>query len=184
MEVTLEINMQSKILLSAGVAALLFGFPALSQTPAPVAPPMQNSPTAMPATSGMGGWLASKLSGVDVYNTANEKIGDISDAVIGRDGRIEAVIISVGGFLGMGKHHVGVPFADVKWIDDPTRMSTNTQPAPIAPTPNTAGAPVDRSPTGTVRTTTSTEWRGVPNRIVVNMTKEQLKAAPEYQYNR
>ena len=58
------------------------------------------------ATSGQ--WRASKLVGVDVYNTANEKIGDISEILIDASGKVTSVIIGVGGFLGMGQHDVQV----------------------------------------------------------------------------
>jgi hypothetical protein len=45
---------------------------------------------------------ASKLIGTKVVNAANETIGDINEIVLGADGKAAAVIIGIGGFLGMG----------------------------------------------------------------------------------
>jgi sporulation protein YlmC with PRC-barrel domain len=57
-----------------------------------------------------GEWRASKLAGVDVFNEANEKIGDINDVILDKSGKAEKVILGVGGFLGMSEHYVAVPF--------------------------------------------------------------------------
>jgi PRC-barrel domain len=45
---------------------------------------------------------ASKLIGASVYNDRNEKIGSVDDLVLGKDNKADEVILSVGGFLGMG----------------------------------------------------------------------------------
>lgn len=44
-----------------------------------------------------------------VYDPADKKIGDITDAIVDADGRIVAFVIGVGGFLGMGEKDVAVP---------------------------------------------------------------------------
>ncbi|MEY9403618.1 2-methylaconitate cis-trans-isomerase PrpF [Bradyrhizobium japonicum] len=49
-----------------------------------------------------GEWSASKLAGVDVYNEANEKIGNIHDVILDRSGKVANVILGVGGVLGLG----------------------------------------------------------------------------------
>ena len=66
-----------------------------------------------------GQWRASKLDGLNVYNPNNDKIGDISELIVDRGGKVEAVVIGVGGFLGMGEHLVAVPFEKVQWVDQP-----------------------------------------------------------------
>jgi PRC-barrel domain len=45
-----------------------------------------------------------------VYDTADEKIGDVTDLIMGHDGTISTAVIAVGGFLGMGEKEVAVPF--------------------------------------------------------------------------
>src|ERR1700760_3712452 len=71
-----------------------------------------------------GEWRASKLVGVNVYNDANEKIGDINDVILDRSGKVENVVLGVGGFLGMGEHYVAVAYDSLKWSNEPPRSST------------------------------------------------------------
>ena len=54
-------------------------------------------------------FLASKFKGTDVIGADNEKIGDVSDILFDKSGKIEAFIVSVGGFLGMGAKDVALP---------------------------------------------------------------------------
>jgi sporulation protein YlmC with PRC-barrel domain len=53
-------------------------------------------------------WLASKFKGTDVVGTDDKKIGDVSDILFDKDGKIEAFIVSVGGFLGVGSKDVAL----------------------------------------------------------------------------
>jgi sporulation protein YlmC with PRC-barrel domain len=52
--------------------------------------------------------MSSKLIGLNVYNNANESVGEIEDLVIVDGKTISAVILGVGGFLGMGERYVSV----------------------------------------------------------------------------
>lgn len=89
----------------------------------------QTTPTPPPATSPSGQpmWYshqademrASKLIGTSVVNTANETIGDVNEIVLGKDGKVAAVIIGVGGFLGMGEREVAVSFSSLQMRRDP-----------------------------------------------------------------
>lgn len=57
--------------------------------------------------------LGSRLIGAPVYSTAGddaEEIGSINDLVFSENGQIEAVVIGVGGFLGIGEKNVAVDF--------------------------------------------------------------------------
>jgi sporulation protein YlmC with PRC-barrel domain len=56
----------------------------------------------------------SKLVGSKVYNNANENIGSIEDIILKADGAMDEVVLSVGGFLGIGDKYVAVPFSDLK----------------------------------------------------------------------
>jgi sporulation protein YlmC with PRC-barrel domain len=49
----------------------------------------------------------------DVYDPSNNKIGEIEDVLIDKSGKISAVIISVGGFLGMDTKDVAAPFSAI-----------------------------------------------------------------------
>ena len=112
-----------------------------------------------------GEWRATKLDGLDVYNPDNQKIGDISELIIDRNGKIDAVVIGVGGFLGMGEHQVAVPFEKVQWVDQPmartvatgTTTGSGTSSTPAAGTtsaPATTTTTVDRQTGSSVTTTT------------------------------
>jgi sporulation protein YlmC with PRC-barrel domain len=57
---------------------------------------------------------ASKLIGSTVVNTSNETVGDINEIVLSGEGRVAAVVIGVGGFLGMGEREVAVSFDSLR----------------------------------------------------------------------
>lgn len=59
-------------------------------------------------------WLASDVYKASVYDPSNNKIGDIDDLVINKDGTISTAVIGVGGFLGVGQKDVAIPFNDLK----------------------------------------------------------------------
>jgi sporulation protein YlmC with PRC-barrel domain len=85
-------------------------------------------------------WLAGRLVGTDVLNGQGEIIGKVSDVVLNGSGQVQAVVVGVGGFLGVGSKDVGVPFSAIKVGD-------------------------------------VLESRRL---VVLNVTKDQLKAAPTY----
>jgi sporulation protein YlmC with PRC-barrel domain len=49
----------------------------------------------------------------NVYDAADEKIGEVTDLIMGYDGRISTAVIAVGGFLGIGEKEVAVPFGSL-----------------------------------------------------------------------
>jgi ribosomal 30S subunit maturation factor RimM len=69
----------------------------------------------------------SKLVGSKVYNEANENIGSIEDIILKSDGAMDEVVLSVGGFLGIGDKYVAVPFSSLKIERDGSniRITTN-----------------------------------------------------------
>jgi sporulation protein YlmC with PRC-barrel domain len=129
------------------------------------------------------GWRASKLSGVDVYNEQNEKIGDISDVILDKSGKAAAVIIGVGGFLGMGEHLVSVPFDKVKWVNEPVRSNTAST-TTDRPATNSDGTRADgaRTTTGAATTTRASNDNWYPDHAMYSATKDQLKQMPEFKY--
>jgi sporulation protein YlmC with PRC-barrel domain len=54
---------------------------------------------------------ASKLIGTNVVNTANETVGEINDIILSKDGKAAALIVGVGGFLGIRERDVAVNFS-------------------------------------------------------------------------
>jgi sporulation protein YlmC with PRC-barrel domain len=95
--------------------------------------PGQPSPFAVNPTSGaQPQWYtqhgnemrASRLIGTTVVNDANESVGKISELVLSKDGKVAAVVIGVGGFLGMGEREVAVNFASLRIAHDSNNKTT------------------------------------------------------------
>lgn len=85
--------------------------------------------TAQPADAKLalkGNWRASKLMSLNVYNEANEKLGDINELLVDKSGKINAVVIGVGGFLGMGEHDIAVSMDKLKFVEEPVRTSSSS----------------------------------------------------------
>jgi sporulation protein YlmC with PRC-barrel domain len=57
---------------------------------------------------------ASKMIGSSVYDRQNRDIGKVSDVILGRDAKVDAVIVDVGSFLGMGGKDVAVRPNEIK----------------------------------------------------------------------
>ncbi len=107
--------------LSAAVIALLLATPTLAQT-APGSDSTASHAT-QPATTTAGAdanrfmtkeasnqWLVGNLWNRSVYNAQGKAIGDLKDVLIGPDGRVQALVVGVGGFLGLGEKNVAVDY--------------------------------------------------------------------------
>jgi hypothetical protein len=64
-----------------------------------------------------GGWRAGKIIDQIVKNAGGEELGEVDDLIISRDGKVEQIILSVGGFLGMDEKLVELPFTPLKITD-------------------------------------------------------------------
>ena len=128
-----------------------------------------------------GNWRVSKIVGLSVYNDNNESLGSINDLLTDKNGDIKAVVLGVGGFLGVGEHLVAVPLDKVKFVTEPIAYTG------AAGAPN-AGAAKTTSTTTTgaanpppARTAKANPW--YPDHAVFSATKDQLKAMPEFKYS-
>ena len=106
--------MMKKLVIGAALGALTVSG-ALAQSPSP-SPTSNPSPpaAAQTQTDRSGGkadfvssqkpdqWVATKFKGTEVLGSDNQSIGSISDILFDKSGKIDAFVISVGGFLGMG----------------------------------------------------------------------------------
>jgi len=61
-----------------------------------------------------GQMRASKLMGSAVYDAQDRNVGHVKDIIVDRDGKIAAVILDVGSFLGMGGKYVAISLNDLK----------------------------------------------------------------------
>jgi len=57
---------------------------------------------------------ATQMDGSRVYDRQNQNIGDIKDIILDKDGKVAAVVLNVGAFLGVGGKYVAVPMNDIK----------------------------------------------------------------------
>lgn len=84
---------------------------------------MQSSPMSKSGQSGKhrgfmnaapaNGSQASNLIGAEVKTSNNEDVGAVSDLIIDQKGQVVAVVVGVGGFLGMGEKDVAIGWDDV-----------------------------------------------------------------------
>ncbi|MFM0203312.1 PRC-barrel domain-containing protein [Paraburkholderia fungorum] len=96
-------------------AALLFGTLAGSNVTYAQGAPQAITEKRTDVVQLASGYRASKLSGADVYNKNKDTIGTLDDLIVSPSAdRSTYAILSVGGFLGMGKHLVAVPFTDLQ----------------------------------------------------------------------
>jgi sporulation protein YlmC with PRC-barrel domain len=183
----------SKFILAL-LSGAIIAVPAMAQTttaPRTTTTPMTTTPMSTTApmptghidaskwmTTEQGGWRASKLKGVNVYNNSNEKIGDIEELMLDNTGRIVAVVIGVGGFLGMGEHNVAVPFSDLKFVSHGRAVTGMAGTATTTTMPATSAVT-----TGHSNTDATTAAESYPDRVILDQTKDQLKAAPQFKYH-
>jgi sporulation protein YlmC with PRC-barrel domain len=66
----------------------------------------------------MDNMRAEELVGTTVYGTNDANVGEIGDVVLTQDGKADAVIIDVGGFLGMGEKEVAVGMDKLAFMTD------------------------------------------------------------------
>lgn len=188
------------------MAAALAAAPALAQSgssgsastpPAGAAASTMPGMTPADTAQQMPGTLrASKLVGLGVYNGSDERIGDINEVLLDRDGKAQAVVIGVGGFLGIGEHDVAVPFAALRW-EMASRVPSVIGATPGAAVGQTGGTALPMvptvaprsSPTGTAGATAANAPgaadvdRGYPDHAVLpNASRDQLRSAPQFRY--
>jgi sporulation protein YlmC with PRC-barrel domain len=170
--------MLAKYMAAGLVGSALLATVAFAQSPAAPTDSSTMKPAAASDSSFQGTWRASKLVGLNVYNDSNESLGSISDMLTDKSGNIKAVVIGVGGFLGVGEHLVAVSWDKIKFVDQPVAY-TGASNAPNAagnrPAPSTTTGAAPASPAK------SNPW--YPDHAMLSATKDQLKAMPEFKYS-
>lgn len=123
---------------AAAVFAMAVSMAAFGQQPAPTTSGPAKIFTTLPA-----GTTVTNFYKQNVYDPSDNKIGDVDDVLIDKDGQVTAMIIGVGGFLGMGEKDVAIPFSALHASEK------------------------------------NNKWY-----LVLNTTKDDLKAAPGYRYDK
>jgi sporulation protein YlmC with PRC-barrel domain len=148
--------------------------------------PAAASDTSSSPSSFQGNWRASKVVGLSVYNDKNESVGSINDLLTDKNGKITAVVIGVGGFLGVGEHLVAVPFEKVKFSTEPVAYTGTSGASNTGMAKPPGGAGGSSSTTGASTSSPANmakpnPW--YPDHAVFNATKDELKAMPEFKYS-
>jgi len=147
----------------------------------------------------------SRFIGLDVYGADNQKIGDVDEILVDRQGKVHGFVLGVGGFLGIGQKNVAIPFDQVQWMSfpelraaldaDQSGYGTNTAGSATVLSTTDGGTTqqVTNSSTGDAGDATgtagvsSTSAAGndatTPARAIVKMTEADLQNAPEFRYS-
>jgi len=177
--------MSAKLIAAGLVGSALLATVAFAQTPTATSDRTNMAPAAASDTSFQGNWRTSKVVGLYVYNDNNESIGSIHDLLIDKSGNIKAVVIGVGGFLGVGRRLVAVPFDKIKFVNEPVAY-TGVAGAPNPPgmrPPSTITTGASTSNASPAMTTMEKPNPWYPDHAVFNATKDELKAMPEFKYS-
>lgn len=170
----------TKYMTAGVVGAALLATAAFAQTPTATTDRANMAPAAASdSASFQGTWRASKLVGLSVYNDNNESLGSINDLLTDKSGNIKAVVIGVGGFLGVGEHLVAVPLDKIKFVNEPIVYAGAAAPAPGAA--NRPATTTGAAPNPPAVAAKPNPW--YPDHAVLSATKDQLKAMPEFKYS-
>jgi hypothetical protein len=159
--------MVKKFLIATAASGLMFSTALAQQATPPAAAPSATAPSAAATKSDAkfvssqtaDQWVASKFKGTDVIGANNEKIGDVGDMLFDKNGKVLAVIVGVGGFLGIGQKDVALDMAAFQVV--PADTGSNT---------------------GTTGTTTTASNDPADVKLKLSMTKDELKSAPAFEY--
>ena len=174
--------MTTKYMTAGVVGAALLATAAFAQTPTATTDRANMAPAAASDTSSFQGtWRASKLVGLSVYNDKNESLGSINDLLTDKSGNIKAVVIGVGGFLGVGEHLVAVPLDKIKFVNEPVvyagASGAKTSPTSTLPPSSTTTGAANTAPVAAK----PNPW--YPDHAVLGASKDELKAMPEFKYS-
>jgi sporulation protein YlmC with PRC-barrel domain len=179
--------MRVRYLATGLIGSALLASVAFAEQPATTgANPGDTTKTIASDSSSLGDWRASKIVGLRVYNDKNESVGAINDLLTDKSGNIKAVVIGVGGFLGMGEHLVAIAFDKVKFVNEPivTAVDSTMPPGPAGtrpPSTTTVGSATTNTPPAMPTTANTKQW--YPDHAVFNATKDELMAMPEFKYS-
>ena len=161
--------MLKKLMISAAVSALMVSG-AMAQANPPADPPKAAAPKADAApvdaakfisSQSTDQWVFSRFKGTNVLGPDDAKVGDVSDMLFDKSGKIIGLIVGVGGFLGIGEKSVAIDMGAFQVVPASTGSSVGAG--------GGAGGGSD-DPTNV--------------KLKVSWTKDQLKAAPDFQYHK
>jgi sporulation protein YlmC with PRC-barrel domain len=145
--------MRTHHLLLPFLGVALITVPALAQTGQTTPPSPQTGAGEWITQLQPDQWRMSDLEGLTIYSSNNgDKIGDISELIFDNSGKVQAVVIGVGGYLAIGERDVAVPFDQIRFVNEPrvNTTRTTTGEARLAGTSPGGGTVASPSATATV----------------------------------
>ena len=150
---------------SGGTPAIAIALPVYAQQAPPANAPTAQGPAA-PAPGGQApaigrlqktpqGWRASRIVGSPVFNDKNERIGTISDLLVGDDGKISQAVVSA------RRRLVAIPYEQLRFEQTTTNVT-------LVPTPETPAIP--SGPATLVRI------------ILPGATRDSISAMPRFSF--
>jgi hypothetical protein len=142
--------MLKKLMISAAVSALMASG-ALAQASPPAA--RSDAGPQFVAAQSADQWVFTKFKGTDVLGPDNAQVGNVNDLLFDKSGKILAVVVGVGGFLGIGEKNVAIDMSAFQVVPPDVNSSTASR---------------------------SSDPSNI--KLRVSWTKDQLKQAPDFQY--
>ncbi len=127
-----------------------------------------------------GAWRVTDLNGKSVEDAAGESIGSISDVLVDENGEVIAVLVGVGGFLGIGAKDVAVAMDALEFGPGSMDGLPTAPAADAAPAGGMTADPAAAPATDAAPATPVVGEDNLPDRIVLAVTREELEAAPAY----
>ena len=158
--------MLKTLMISAAISALMVSGALaqadMSKQPAAKTDAVPHDTAKFVAAQGTDQWVFSKFKGTDVLGPDNAHIGNVSDMLFDKNGKILGLIVGVGGFLGIGEKSVAIDMSAF-------------QPVPADTGSSSTGA-------GGNAAVVSRNDDPTMVKLKVSWTKDQLKNAPDFQY--
>jgi len=175
--------MLKKYMTAGLLGSAMLASAAFAQSPAPTTTAPAAAPVTASDSSFNGNWRASKVVGLSVYNDGNESLGSINDLLTDKSGNIKAVVIGVGGFLGVGEKLVAVPFDKIKFVTEPvaTSMASGSSGSTGMKPVTSTGGTIGSAPAAPVAASKPNPW--YPDHAVMSATKDELKGMSEFKYS-
>lgn len=118
----------------------------------------------------------SRLVGSMVFGPQGQRVGTVDDVLVDASGRVVAVTLDVGAFLGVATRTVAVPMALLSLVPAAEAAHRKTPPAPTAPAGKSAAGLLED-----LMTRTPTRWQASPaDHVEVSLSRQDLAGMPAY----
>jgi sporulation protein YlmC with PRC-barrel domain len=181
-----EVSMLKRLMITTALSGLMIGS-AVAQSSAPGGTPGSSQPGAsMPAPSGSSAtthpgsgkaefisnqsadqFVSSNFVGVEVIGSDDQKIGDVSDILFDKQGKVLGYVVGVGGFLGIGKKNVALPPSAFQIMPANSTTARSTTTGSASGSANSMSASSASNPADNVK-------------LKLSMTKDELQNAPDF----